>query len=338
MLYVGGWLGWNNLGDKTLYEADKSLFTKLNIIHYPNHCGRFLSYPNKILKPVQAGILAGGTLINSGGAFLQSFRECREFVERMYVFGTGVKQPYFWNNIKNYKSDINSEVSILKNCKYIGVRGPLSKEVLNEHGLHSEVIGDPVIFLSLDKKPVKTKEKILGINAGVSGQVWGNSVDNIADQFYKLAKLAITNKWTVKWFVVWPEDLGIVKKIAYSLQDNPEIICEYNNYHNYLNEVKDVSVFVGMKLHAVVLAMCAYVPSVAIEYRPKCLDFMLSVNRGEYNIRADKFYAEDAWIKVKNIYENCEQETEEVFISMNKIKQKQRQKADDIEKEILRLK
>jgi polysaccharide pyruvyl transferase WcaK-like protein len=46
-----------------------------------------------------------------------------------------------------------------------------------------------------------------------------------------------------------------------------------------------MSAFIGMKLHSVILAMCAHVPSIMLEYRPKALDFMASVGLEQFNVR-----------------------------------------------------
>ena len=45
--------------------------------------------------------------------------------------------------------------------------------------------------------------------------------------------------------------------------------------------------FVGIKLHAVALAMCANVPALMVEYRPKCLEFMNTMGMGRFVVRSD---------------------------------------------------
>lgn len=60
-----------------------------------------------------------------------------------------------------------------------------------------------------------------------------------------------------------------VMKMA-GVADSP-MHMEYSNPLSYINLVSEMQAFVGLKLHAVVLAMCAHVPSILLEYRPKCL-------------------------------------------------------------------
>jgi polysaccharide pyruvyl transferase WcaK-like protein len=45
------------------------------------------------------------------------------------------------------------------------------------------------------------------------------------------------------------------------------------------------AVVVGEKLHALVLAARLGIPTLALEYRPKCRDFQLSVGRGDRVLR-----------------------------------------------------
>ena len=38
-----------------------------------------------------------------------------------------------------------------------------------------------------------------------------------------------------------------------------------------------------------------YVPSLMLEYRPKCRDYMMSIGQEDKTIRTDQFKAEDVW-------------------------------------------
>jgi polysaccharide pyruvyl transferase WcaK-like protein len=48
-----------------------------------------------------------------------------------------------------------------------------------------------------------------------------------------------------------------------------------------------MQVFVGIKLHAVALAMCSNVPSLMIEYRPKCREFATTMGVQDFCVRSD---------------------------------------------------
>jgi polysaccharide pyruvyl transferase WcaK-like protein len=50
-----------------------------------------------------------------------------------------------------------------------------------------------------------------------------------------------------------------------------------------------------MKLHATVLATCALTPSIMLEYRPKCRDYMESIGQGRFTFKTSDFRAGELW-------------------------------------------
>lgn len=338
VLYVGGWLGKNNLGDEALYCAYKTLFPQLNFIHYPSPGGNILLYLNQLFKPSKTAFLAGGTLINSSSGYYHSTREVLMFSDKYFVFGTGVRAPYFWEDYYDpkYTNNIKLWLDIADKFQYIGVRGPLSYQILKSYGFNEvEIIGDPVLSLALNKKTEATPNAI-GLNIGSSNnQIWGRDESKLVQPYVQLAKILKEKGWKVKWYVVCPADLEITNECAKKSNTSQ---CVENHYHNYglfLESAKKLSVFVGMKLHSVILATCCYIPSIMIEYRPKCLDYMQSINREEYNIRCDKINVDTLVGFVEELsIENCTQ-SENIFQAVNELKSRQMQKASEIQEGIL---
>jgi len=74
----------------------------------------------------------------------------------------------------------------------------------------------------------------------------------------------------------------------------------------------DVDVFVGEKLHSVILAMCAHTPGVMLEYRPKCRDFMMSMGLGELNIKTDEITGGSISDRVEALYASLDSEQEKL--------------------------
>ena len=145
-----------------------------------------------------------------------------------------------------------------------------------------------------------------------------------------LAKNATQAGWKVHWFVVWKNDMDITLEAARKSGTEENIHQEYYDYKKYFDLVRKMSVFVGMKLHSVALAMCAYVPSVMLEYRPKCRDFMMSVNQQHNNIRTDRFKADDVWEIVKAWNADRTQASRLLYDSIKPVAIKQKQKAIDV--------
>lgn len=329
-MYAAGCQSYENLGDNVLLEAYKKLFSSFNLVIYGG--GSVLSIPTKLMKISGCAILAGGTLINRWG--LSAFKECMDLFPSICVFGTGVAQPGFWSGRPGWKDTLEEWKSVLQRCNYVGVRGPLSAECLTDAGIDNvEVVGDPVIVYAKDKwSDTQYAPKTLGLNIGTSlGNVWG-SEESICSEYIKLAEMAKKSGWQVKWFVVWPKDLSITQKAAHLSGTTEYIYQIYKDHNEYLRLVEQLSTFVGMKLHAVVLATCAYVPSIMLEYRPKCRDYMMSIGQQDHTIRTDIFKAEDVWEIVSNWNSKRESLSNALYKSIKQLRDKQRIKAEELTK------
>lgn len=331
LIYVSGNPTHQNLGDNTLFDAYKKLFYKYSFVHYPG--GRALAIPSKLLKISGNAILAGGTLINRWG--LNASLECIKLFPQFYIFGTGVAHPSFWSGVSGWRDTLKQWGPILRRSEYIGVRGPLSAELLTDYGIDNvEIVGDPVLVLAKDVNADNIKYVLnsIGLNLGQSlGNVWG-SEEAICDEFIKLSILAKKNGWQVKWFVVWPKDLIATQKAA-TLSGTTEYIYQiYKDSDKYFKLVKSLSTFVGMKLHAVIMATCAYVPSIMLEYRPKCRDYMMSIGQESNTIRTDKFKAEEVWEITKDWNYKRKLISKALYQSMKPLRVKQQAKAEELMK------
>ncbi|MFC1738958.1 polysaccharide pyruvyl transferase family protein [Planctomycetota bacterium] len=329
IIYVSGDPGGCNLGDRTLFNASRRLFNRCNFVHYPG--GRAVSIPSKLLGISGLAMLAGGTLINR-----LSLSEARQYVElfpRFFVFGTGVAQSYFWSRVPGWRETLQEWKPILDRCEYVGVRGPLSAHSLTELGISGvEVIGDPVLAYANDINMGNGSylPKSIGLNVGQSYEkVWG-SEESICSEFAKLAVIARRERWTVKWFVVWPEDLRITEKAARLSGTEQYIYRIYSDYDKYLQLVKPLSTFVGMKLHSVILATCVSVPSIMLEYRPKCRDYMMSIGQEHNTIRTDKFKAEEVWGVVCEWNSIRTSVSNRLYECIRPLRERQRKRAEEL--------
>jgi hypothetical protein len=326
LMYVSGCPGDLNLGDTVLFEAYKKLFSRYSFVHYKG--GRVLSIPSRLMRVSGYAVLAGGTLINRWG--LSAFTECMNIFNKSYVFGTGVAHPEFWSGNSGWWDTLDQWKPVLQRCDYVGVRGPLSAELLSDIGIqYVEIIGDPVLAYS-EEPYVDGASYIpnsIGLNIGQSyGRVWG-SEESICEEYVKLATLAKNSDWKVEWFVVWPKDLAITQKAALSSGTRDHIHQIYEDYGTYMTLVKPLSTFVGMKLHAVILATCVYVPSLMLEYRPKCRDYMLSIGQESHNIRTDEFKAEEVWDIVNSWNANRQLLSKALYQSIKPLRDRQLAKA-----------
>lgn len=323
----------DNLGDRSLFNSYSKLFRDYSMIEYPIAGGRAVYYPVKWLRPTPVSILAGGTLINRIST--KSTEDCLKLTGNLFVFGTGVAQKYFWNDRPNVIDYSDRWAEVLSKSKYVGVRGPLSKSRLEEMGVKNvQIVGDPVISYSLPKESLTLPwlPKNIGLNLGVSrGDVWGTETD-ICNEYIKLANILKTSGWRVQWFVVWPDDFEITKHAARESNTEEEIYCFYSDTLGYIEKVRKLHMFLGLKLHAVVLSTCAYVPSIMIEYRPKCLDYMLSIDNSDWLIRSDMMNAEEIWSMVENYKDQRKELSEQLYTKISNLKNIQQVELEKVKK------
>jgi polysaccharide pyruvyl transferase WcaK-like protein len=294
LLYVGGFHGRGNLGDDALFAAARKIFAHCSFVEFS---GKPAVTPLRLLYPSgQPAILAGGTLINRDPGWLEVVREYSRVGNGLSVFGTGVASRDFWAGRDGWTDQLGEWVPILRACRYVGVRGPLSAQALKAEGIEAEVLGDPALALadeSINRISLASPPS-LGLSIATKGAMWGDKAD-IQMKVAELAQKARTNGWDVHWFVLHAADLGPTRELAERTATARHIHQTYTDYREYMNLVRPLTAFVGMKLHAVVLAICAYVPSIMLEYRPKCRDFMLSIGQGDVSFRVDTFDPEETW-------------------------------------------
>lgn len=330
LLYVSGCPGVNNLGDDALFDAYNKLFSDYDLIHYPG--GKLIAAELKFFQVIKHSLLAGGTLINRWGAdaAVNSLRISKTF----NIFGTGVAQDYFWDERETtIKDNLNSWDEVLRNANYLGVRGPLSANFLIDNGYtNAEVIGDPVLFLAQEDNNYfnTSRAKTIGINIGQSNnELWGKE-ENICDEYIKLAKKLRTYGWKIDWFVLWPKDREITLKAAKHSGTTDNIYEVYSDYRKYFELTQHLSIFIGMKLHSVVLSTCKYIPSIMLEYRPKCLDFMRSINMEMYNIRTDTMNCDSLYELIVDMYKGREKISKSLYEKIATIKARQKLKSRNL--------
>jgi len=318
--YVGGFPKINNLGDQALFLAYKNLLGK-DLIHFQG--GRLQTFFAKIFKVKSTkAFLAGGTLINRLGLF--SLRDALKVFNKIYVIGTGVAQNYFWSSQPGFSNETPEWIVALKKAAYLGVRGPIGKNLLEENGLSRvEIFGDPVITFALPEKRVATNKKVIGVNIGVSKDGAWVSEEVIFQIYRDLITNLMKSNWEVHWVVVCDSDLKITKKVASETKTEKYIHVIYSDPYKYIQICQDMSVFIGLKLHSVILAHCAYTPSIMLEYRPKCLDYMLSIGEGDNCFRLDKINGEQIFKRICELFENQDQFIIRVYENINMMKKNQ---------------
>lgn len=270
-------------------------------------------------------------MINRCQEYLDIAKSFTNGARDLHVFGTGVADPVFFERRGDFVNMLPQWGEFLNECGYVGVRGPRSAELLADAGVSKvEVVGDPVIAFAYDTPCSEFCPGTLGLNIGYDhGNQWGDA-KLLAAEFSKLARTAIDAGWRVKWFVVFPRDMEMTRQLAEATGTGGEICAEYVDPVRFMEQVRTISVFAGMKLHATMLAACAYVPSLMVEYDPKCMDFMRSIGQGGSVVRTDRFNAAEVWQTLSAWNDARTAESRAIFEAVSSLRRKQSQKAREL--------
>ncbi|MFW9879370.1 MAG: polysaccharide pyruvyl transferase family protein [Candidatus Thorarchaeota archaeon] len=281
-------------------------------------------------------VFGGGTVINEPG-FLKKIKSALDSGHKVFILGAGVRNPIFWDKVKGDNNYLSEWIDCLKSCSFVGVRGPISKKILAINGYNGALItGDPVLYFARDNIKRKLKNKVIGINIGISnGLVWGSEKE-ILDKIVKLSQILIKKGWKLKFLPVWNRDIPYIQEAIKNIGRKIEVFSEWHSLDKTFNFLEDCDLFIGEKLHSVVLATCVYTPSIMLEYRPKCLDFMMSMNLEKFNIRTDKLNIDLILDLLYELYQNAESYQKNIFNKAHFYRKMQIERSNDITKEIFR--
>ena len=297
-----GWNGHGNLGDEILYRACETLLGKELALYSKMYTGKGVKY---ILgKKVDCVLLGGGTLVHSK-FFLERFHALH--APWQVVFGSGVQDPVFWNQFPGFQENMVAWRETLNQVDYLSVRGPLSQQVLRDNGVTTpiELIGDPALIFARKTVGPGPGKKILGVNVGATrNHVWGGDdtavVRGLLPHLVRLGQAG----WSFVFFPVCHGDLPLTEMVMEGLGGFPvSCVDNFLDARAFMEGLEGVDVFLGEKLHSVILAVCVQTPSIMLEYRPKCRDFMASMEMEDHCFRVDALEEVDLADRVAALFD-----------------------------------
>lgn len=288
--YVG-WVGEGNLGDTAMHRAHARLLPGMSFPPVPN-LGR-----NRVLDDilrrteleVDAVCLGGGTLIGNG-AFRTTLFQTEALAPRAprFMIGTGAEDPAFVG--RRARTDAKERrlwAKRLRSFEHIRVRGPQSAAYVADLGLDVEVVGDPALALADGFEPPAVSEGRVGLNVGWADDLWGDDNLAVADAFVDLGRLLRERGHEIVVVQTWTGDQAVGRSVAARIGGGVRVVAARSGVDSVIREIGRCEVFVAEKLHAAIFAAIAAVPTVAVEYQPKCRDFQRSIGRDGFCVRSD---------------------------------------------------
>jgi len=302
-----GYLGYENRGDEIMFEAIGKLFGQVQVVPF-KHNPKIKMFESFCAGKIFDGVLLGGGTLIFRPDFLKPVRNAINHYDQVFAFGSGVEDAY--PNLEGKrKEELEKEwKNCLESFSSIGVRGPLSKEILISSGLKSvEVVGDPALLLADDRVQPKKKEKNLGINIGLTDHnLWG-SEENVLDFAAEFSNHMIQKGWRITFIPFSSRDLGYIQEAVKRINHPVSIFGQYTSLNETMRFLRGCDIFIGEKLHSVILAVGAHTPSIMMEYRSKCYDFMASVGMEEFNVRTDQLSLDRMESLVNVLYQKIDE-------------------------------
>lgn len=313
-LYLG-WIGWHNLGDEVMFEACRRCLPRVRWTALPfddipprgfrlrlrDHYARAVAR----LAGDTVALLGGGTIVNRTPAWLAQYRRLGRLARTpVPVFGSGVADPAFWSGRPGWRDTRAEWRAELARLPRVGVRGPLSRRLLEDAGCRGVVVcGDP--GLAFHRGPGATapsERRRVAINVGAAqGAVWGSEARMLAELAGAARRLAAAG-YDVRIFPVWDRDVAVCRVVARQAGLAEAVVDPLlRDAADALSYLDRFDVIVSVKLHAAVLAAAAGVPFVAVEYQPKVRDFTASIAWERFTLRSDAFAAADVERAVREI-------------------------------------
>jgi len=265
--------------------------------------GRKLAQRTAAGMGLGVGLLGGGTLINISDSYLQGYRHLfRRTGRPVPVFGTGVASPEFCSLQSGWTDRRKEWVELFRRLPVVGVRGPLSKALLEESGAHNVVVvGDPAVCFhrrleSADSPAPGPGRTRVAINCGAIGANPWASTERMESLLAGVSRELHARGHELVLFAVCPQDLPACHRVAAAV-GSAQVAPLLASPQAFLKEASSWSVVVALKLHAGVLSAAANVPFVALEYRPKCMDFAASIGWEPFVLRINEASVE--WIVSK---------------------------------------
>ena len=285
-----GWTGQGNLGDEVLLTSHQLLFGDFAVVPYrPENTFQSKSQSRFKSPGFKMGFLGGGTLINQSDTWLRRIQELQLRGLPMFCLGAGVNSKQFRDSFES--TSISEWVSVLKTMEFVGVRGPYSQQALEDFGFEAPIMGDPAIALAPFMSPLPASRKVVGINVGIAKKtiLFPNS-SSVLPTVVQLIKELIAQGRRVILLPVCAEDVASNKAVLSLVNDEACTmqVC-FDSLQTYNAALSQCGLFIGQKLHATVLATILRIPSIMIEYQPKCRDYMASISMEDYVVKTSDF-------------------------------------------------
>jgi exopolysaccharide biosynthesis predicted pyruvyltransferase EpsI len=283
--YVG-FSHFGNVGDDLIYASHETTLPA-RLIPLPTENERLLYATSQSLgrkQDMRAILMGGGTIFGRSEWRRRVVNAMQKFDVPVIATGVGVEDPEF-SGRRNYHdfSELEQWVDVFRDSPHLTVRGPRSQELLRRVGIDSTIVSDTALLLTPETLTVKRPEKpVLGVSFAAAGDERNPDYLRGIEQSTTALQQLTQRGWTVTMFVFDRRDMLLTQTMAARVGGDVNIIRTPNDVTELLPLIEACEVFVGQRLHSVVMAAACGVPAIALEYQPKARDFQTSIGREDW--------------------------------------------------------
>ena len=274
---ISGYYGFKNFGDeailsvlvnhlKSLQNSDITVFS--SDVEYTEKTYGVKAVKRFCLKDVLKTIKDCDVLVSGGGSLLQDVTSLKSLIYYAFIIAMGLffnkKVVIFAQGIGPLNSNVAQNIvkNLLKYCSYVTVRDENSLKLLEKLGIKSELVCDPIYSLDIKSEPQN----------GVVGVQLRDFKTMNQELLQKLALLIVT-KFSDKKIEIFSlqktQDLDLCKRFEAIVKSfNPDICTEIVE-DDIINRLSRLEYLIGMRFHAVLVALKCGVKTCAINYDVK---------------------------------------------------------------------
>lgn len=270
---ISGYYGFGNFGDEAilavLVQHLKQLNCEINVISSNPQKTSSEHLVNSVrtfdLKNIIRIIKNSDILISGGGSLLQDVTSIKSILyylfiiliaqlnnKKVIIFSQGI------GPIKNKFAQLVTK-NLLKKCSYISVRDNNSKTLLENWGIESELLCDPIFSLKVDSL---NKTGIVGVQL--------RDFVTMNDSFLNKLAQKITEEFPDKRIKILSLQESIDKEICQKFCSilkklNPNIKVEVID-NDIINNILELEYLIAMRFHSILIAIIAGLKCLAINY------------------------------------------------------------------------
>ena len=307
---ISGYYGFGNFGDEAilsvLVSRLKALGYEIVVLSSDPRKTSMDFYVNSInsfgFLQIPGLIKGSDVLISGGGSLLQDVTSIKSLMYYLWIIFTAIfykkKVIIFAQGIGPINNPAARFITLflLKRCTYISVRDTKSYDLLNNSGIKADLVCDPIFSFNL---PITNNNGIVGVQlrnfATMNDVLLKKLAKQIVKEFpdRKIELYVFQNEIDTP---VCEKFMNLLKLMNKDL--NAEIVSE-----NIINRFSNLEYLIGMRFHALILAMKMSIKCLGINYDAKVEKLCNAANIPFVSMSAGENF-DEIFSKMKNLNAN----------------------------------